>query len=801
MKAKFRLSLVGFALLLAGCGSSSGDGNTPPAPNMPPSVQAGEDIAAHMGNIVTLTSKAKDPEKKPLTYLWQQTQGPKVTLLSPTTEETQFVFPTYRKDLKHGDTLSFEITVTDDGGKTATDTINVSLDTSLMANITQNDFHAQSGTEVRLFADVVGQSRLGKTLTWKQTQGPKVDLYTNQGGYNKFTTPDVERMAEARFSFTVTDDTGKVSSDYITITFVPKSTQNTPPTIELPEALTIEEGETFTLTANGKDIDGDVVGYEWYFYMPNSDEADSAVVSDLSQKTIKVRLPDNQPGAPGTPGEYRFQFDVVARDNLGAIATKTIDINVVQAKDRISNVVLKDLGVWICLDEAAKEFGYLRLEEIEDFNCSNDKVIHIDDLSKFTNLKNLSITSKNLMRFNANNVRALEELTLTDGVVTELDLSELEHLRNVDLLGQGNLSKVIFGNHPALEHIAIHGSALSEFSFGDLNLLSSLALEPTTMERLNVSSLEKLKSLVIKGPHLEQLTLSADVSLFGIYLDTPQLQALDLSTQSKLKFIWLHLSPQFNDISVSNKPDLALLSLQNLGVNTLDLSANLKLDVLNLIGLVKLTSTELTSLTQLDVLQMQNVPLSTIDLSANTKLRVLALENANISKLDLSKNTALERIIVNENNLSSLDLSAQSDLIALYASNNSLTSIKLPERTTLLRSLMVDGNPSLALPSEVYNRESIKALDLSATATNLLNFDQLNDLRYLNVSEIDATQFYYPMNSLRCLITYDTPWSATTLAHIQAIKTAKPSMTLVTQKTDKDMQKACSVNWEYFYLD
>lgn len=90
--------------------------------NQAPVADAGDGQSVSGGDVTTLdASGSSDPDGDALGYQWAQTAGPTVTLESPTEESTSFVAPNTTG------TIRFAMTVTDPGGLSSSDTVNISV--------------------------------------------------------------------------------------------------------------------------------------------------------------------------------------------------------------------------------------------------------------------------------------------------------------------------------------------------------------------------------------------------------------------------------------------------------------------------------------------------------------------------------------------------------------------------------------------------------------------------------------------------------------------------------------------------
>jgi len=103
---------------LCACNSSGGGSGT--GGNTPPTVNAGADQTATAGASIQLSGSGSDTEGG-VSYHWEQTGGPTVTLSDNNTANPTFVVPTVASTT----TFIFLLTVTDNGGATSTDEVSI----------------------------------------------------------------------------------------------------------------------------------------------------------------------------------------------------------------------------------------------------------------------------------------------------------------------------------------------------------------------------------------------------------------------------------------------------------------------------------------------------------------------------------------------------------------------------------------------------------------------------------------------------------------------------------------------------
>ena len=132
--------------------------NVPDEPeNEAPTADAGDDQTVNESAAVTLNGEdSTDPDGSVAGYAWTQTGGPDVTLADASTATPEFTAPEVDAD----ETLTFELTVTDDDGATDTDTVSVTVQD------TDEPPAADMETSLSLSPES-GQTSVGGTTTYE----------------------------------------------------------------------------------------------------------------------------------------------------------------------------------------------------------------------------------------------------------------------------------------------------------------------------------------------------------------------------------------------------------------------------------------------------------------------------------------------------------------------------------------------------------------------------------------------------------------------------------------------------------
>jgi len=215
--------------------------------NTPPTADAGPDQTVDEDSTVTLDgSNSSDPDGTIAHYEWAQTAGTPVTLSDSTSPTPWFAAPLVDTG---GEALTFELTVTDDGGLSDTDTVIVNVSNVNQAPTANAGPDRTVGEGDSVTLNGTNSSDPDGTIvsySWSQTAGPTVTLYNSSSAQPSFIAPNVGPSgASLTFELTVTDNGGLQSSDdcIVNVSWV-----NLPPTADAGSDQTVNEGDTVSWT-------------------------------------------------------------------------------------------------------------------------------------------------------------------------------------------------------------------------------------------------------------------------------------------------------------------------------------------------------------------------------------------------------------------------------------------------------------------------------------------------------------------------------------------------------------------------
>ncbi|MEK6931312.1 MAG: Ig-like domain-containing protein [Thermoproteota archaeon] len=271
--------------------------------NHVPMVSAGKDqVTFQTVNVVTLVSSALDPDGDSLTYSWTQVSGQPLKLSTTHGKYLTILSPSL--DYSQTNPLTFQLTVDDGFGGSASDTVSVYPLSGLLSNrlisIQAGPMQiVQEGETVTLSA--TGETANGKPISysWVQLIGTGVQLDSYVGSSVQFTAPELPSETEMILSFQVTGySSGNGWANALALVKVIPA--NGSPMADAGLDQSVSENAHIKLIGTGTDPDNDKLRYSWtqtsgmkvdvygtpsstvYFFTPNINTASEALGFELT---------------------------------------------------------------------------------------------------------------------------------------------------------------------------------------------------------------------------------------------------------------------------------------------------------------------------------------------------------------------------------------------------------------------------------------------------------------------------------------------------------------------------------------
>jgi predicted phosphodiesterase len=290
------------------------------AGNLPPVANAGPDKIVEEGTMdVSLDgSGSSDSDGTITSYLWTQTEGPTVVLSSTNTAAVSFDAPIVSNDTL----LKFNLTVTDNGGATNSDSVVVTVKDTNQPPVANagSDQLVNESTIVTLDGSASNDpdGNLPLSYIWKQTAGAhNVTLIGANTANATFTAPNVSSSGDIlTFSLNVTDAKGLATSslDSVSVTVNDNPQINSPPQT-LDQTVSTNKNTPIKIALTGTDPDGDTLSFR---AVTQPASGSLGPITPIGSNTANVTYTPNS----NYVGQDSFQFKV----NDGIVDSSTVGV-------------------------------------------------------------------------------------------------------------------------------------------------------------------------------------------------------------------------------------------------------------------------------------------------------------------------------------------------------------------------------------------------------------------------------------------------------------------------------------------
>jgi len=310
-----KFTVVALVSLLAACGG--GGGGTAPPPNAAPTADAGADQLVRGGDAVSLSGAgSSDSDGSISSYSWSQISGTSVSLQGASTATASFTAPNV------AETLEFRLTVRDNGGATATDTVAVTIETNAAPTADAGaDQTVNEASRVTLAGSGTDPDGSIASYSWVQLSGPTVTLSGADTATAAFDAPGLAlgQTATLTFELLVTDDNGASDTDTVTITVNAVAGVNVAPTADAGADRVVFGTQTVTLDGSASSDPEEPASSLGFLWEQTAGPTVTITGAGQAQATFV---------APDVAADTALTFRLTVTDSDGASAADLVELTV-----------------------------------------------------------------------------------------------------------------------------------------------------------------------------------------------------------------------------------------------------------------------------------------------------------------------------------------------------------------------------------------------------------------------------------------------------------------------------------------
>lgn len=183
---------------------------------IPPTVNVGPDVTVNASAVFKLTGSATDSDGTIVKYWWEQTGLGVYVIVGCTGRDTPIL--TCTAPATPTVPLTFQLTVTDNGGAHTSDTAVVTVIAPPVANAGPDQIVQQKTTVTLYGYNSYGTGGNVAGYRWRQVSGTTVTLNNATSAQPTFTAPGTDKPTKLTFELTVTDISGAMAKDQVVVT-------------------------------------------------------------------------------------------------------------------------------------------------------------------------------------------------------------------------------------------------------------------------------------------------------------------------------------------------------------------------------------------------------------------------------------------------------------------------------------------------------------------------------------------------------------------------------------------------------
>lgn len=153
----------------------------------------------------------------------------------------------------------------------------------------------------------------------------------------------------------------------------------------------------------------------------------------------------------------------------------------------------------------------LQLNSLQDLNCNNNSITHLD-VSNLPNLRSLSCIGNKLQEIDISKNINLKSLSCLYNELNSIDVSKNKQLEYISIK-YNNISFIDLSNQIYLQQLSINNNNISTLDLSNNVELSTISIMENPISQINLSNNLKLVQFVFGNNNLERLDISKNINL------------------------------------------------------------------------------------------------------------------------------------------------------------------------------------------------------------------------------------------------------------------------------------------------
>ena len=270
---------------------------------------------------------------------------------------------------------------------------------------------------------------------------------------------------------------------------------------------------------------------------------------------------------------------------------------------------------------------------LENFDVDGDGILSAREARMVSEIK---VDGRLLTSLNGiEHFTRLVTLYASENRIESIDLSKNTNLRQLTIRGN-RLTRLDLTNNTELRVVECSWNNLSELNLNGLTNLILLEAFYGNLQQLNLSTNTSLDVLLLNGQDLTSIDLRNNINLTELWISENELSSLDLSNNTELVTLYcLYNNLTTLDLSKNTKLTNLYCGGNQFSGGTINVTNNTALITLSCVG-SRLTTLDLTNNVNLNDLDITNNRFASINLTRNTRLlKIKASGNRFTNDIDL----------------------------------------------------------------------------------------------------------------------------------------------------------------------